>query len=153
MRGQLALVAQLERAMILERVGAGKAQKKRLGRHVHGRIPYGYRSSSGILSPNEHAATIVRMFKDAKSGASPGKIARALEGEGIASPNGATWSAMTVRRMLSNPVYAGERYGVKRAHEAIVTRRTYNVVQAELAKRARSPRAATEPGSKRAGST
>ena len=32
MRGQLALVAQLERAMILDRVGAGKARKKALGR-------------------------------------------------------------------------------------------------------------------------
>lgn len=28
--------------MILERVSAGKAKKKTLGRHVHGRVPYGY---------------------------------------------------------------------------------------------------------------
>src|SRR4051812_44088271 len=49
-RGQLALVAQLERAMILERVGAGKAKKKQLGRHVHGRVPYAYTSERGVLN-------------------------------------------------------------------------------------------------------
>ena len=49
-RGQLALTAELERAMILERVGAGKAAKKKQGRHIHGRIPYGYRSKAGVLS-------------------------------------------------------------------------------------------------------
>jgi len=140
MRGQLALVAQLERAMILDRVGAGKAKKKELGRHVHGRIPYGYSSSGGILSSDERATTIVRIFNDAKRGASPGAIARALEAEGLASPNGATWSAMTIRRILLNPVYCGERYGVKRAHEPIVTRRTFNIVQAELNKRSKPPR-------------
>ena len=38
-RGQLALVAQLERAMILERVAAGRAKRKAQGRHVQGTAP------------------------------------------------------------------------------------------------------------------
>ena len=40
MRGQLALVAQLERAMISERLSAGKAKAKGRGRHVHGSVAY-----------------------------------------------------------------------------------------------------------------
>lgn len=80
------------------------------------------------------------MFSAANQGASPGAIARTLEADGIPSPNDATWSAMTVRRILTNVVYTGERYGVKRAHEAIITRRSFNVVQAELHERAKPPR-------------
>jgi hypothetical protein len=36
-----------------------------------------------------------------------------------------------------NPVYVGERYGVRGAHEAIVSRRRFNEVQAALRSRAR----------------
>jgi len=138
-RGQLALVAQLERAMILERVGAGKAAKKKLGRHVHGRVPYGYRSVSGVLEPLEELVPVVRrIFADAKDGYSPGRIARELSRDGIPAPQGGTWSAPGVRVILSNLAYTGERYGVKRAHPAIVSRRTWNAVQSALELRARS---------------
>jgi site-specific DNA recombinase len=136
-RGQLALVAQLERAMILDRVRAGKAKKKSLGRHVHGRVPYGYRSDHGVLAPVDALAQVVRrIFDEAKKGDSPGRIARALAAEGVASPNGATWSAKAVQRIITNAAYAGERYGVKRAHPAIVSRRLFNAANAALNERA-----------------
>lgn len=127
-RGQLALVAQLERAMILERVGAGKAKRKAQGRHVHGRIPYGNRSAGGgqlEVAPAE-ASIVQRIFRDAKAGESPAKIARALNSEGVAGPRGSSWSRQTVQRLIANPVYAGERYGVKKAQPAIVPRRLWN---------------------------
>ena len=128
-RGQLALVAELERAMILERVSAGKAKKKQLGRHVHGRVPYGYQSERGILRPNPELTPIVRrIFNEARDGSSAGRIARGLNAEQIASPHGVMWSAKAIRRILRNPVYAGERYGVKRAHPHIVSRQLYNAV-------------------------
>lgn len=132
-RGQLALVAQLERSMILDRVGAGKAKKKQLGRHVHGRIPYGYVSDRGVLSIDDSTSGIVRrIFADVQSGDSPGRVARALNRDGIPSPQGATWSTKTVALIVANATYAGERYGVKRAHPAIVSRRVLNAANANL---------------------
>lgn len=137
MRGQLALVAQLERAMILERVSAGKAKKKQLGRHVHGRIPYGYTSTRGELEPDPaHVETVRRIFAEAKQGQTPGTIARALNTAGIPSPHGKTWDRTAVRRIIGNVAYAGERYGIKNAHPAIVTRRTFNAAQAAMRERA-----------------
>ena len=146
-RGQLALVAQLERAMILERVSAGKAKRKAQGRHVHGRAPFGYRSEGGVLSPIPELVPIVRtIFGRAKGGDSPGRIARALNEESIPTPQGgARWSEQGVRVILGNPVYAGERYGVKRAHQAIVSRRTFNAANAALRERARDWRRRREP--------
>jgi site-specific DNA recombinase len=136
-RGQLALVAQLERGVILERVRAGKARKKALGRHVHGRIPYGYQSERGVLEPVPAVAEVVRrIFARAVAGDSPGRIARSLNREGTASPRGAAWTSKAVSRIVTNPVYAGERYGVKKAHPAIISRRTFNAANAELERRA-----------------
>ena len=137
-RGQLALAGQLERAMILERVGAGKAAKKKLGRHIHGRVPYGYRSKAGVLEPDEALAPVVRrIFADAKDGYSPGRIARDLNRDGVPAPQGVTWNAVGVRWILRNPAYAGDRYGVKGAHAAIVSRRMWNAVQRALEARSR----------------
>jgi site-specific DNA recombinase len=74
-RGQFALVAQLERALIRDRVTAGKLQKKKLGRHVHGRVPYGYRSTGGILQHVDEFVPIVqRIYRDARDGRTPGRI-------------------------------------------------------------------------------
>jgi site-specific DNA recombinase len=132
-RGQLALVAQLERAMIAERVGAGKAKRKAQGRHVHGRIPFGYRSAGeGKLEPDSNAELVRRIYTDAKAGESPAKIARTLNREGIRSPQRRSWSRQSVRLILSNPIYSGERYGVKGAQPAIMSRRTWNAVQSVL---------------------
>jgi site-specific DNA recombinase len=136
-RGQLALVAQLERAMILERVTSGKAKKKALGRHVHGRVPYGYRSEGGVLEPIVEMGHVVRrIFRDTKDGYSPGRIGRALNRDGIPSPEDATWSPKAVSRIVTNPAYVGERYGVKNAHPAIVSRRLFNAAGAALRQRA-----------------
>lgn len=138
-RGQLALVAQLERSMILERVGAGKAKKKQLGRHVHGRVPYGYASEAGVLSPVPELAPIVRrIFTDIKYGYSPGRVARGLNRESVPSPLSADWTAKAVHRIVNNPAYVGERYGVKRAHPAIVSARLFNAANRALEQRAES---------------
>ena len=138
MRGQLALVAQLERAMILERVGAGKAKKKARGRHVHGRAPYGYTSSGGVLRPaGEREPFVRRIFKEASAGMPPGRIARGLNEDAIPPPQRGLWSEQGIRVILRNPAYVGERYGVKRAHESIVSRRLWNAAQRSLDGRAR----------------
>ncbi len=141
-RGQLALVAQLERSMILERVSAGKAKRKAQGRHVQGRIPYGFRTRDSAgggkqLEPIEHeAATVRRIFADVLAGDSPGRIAKALTREGVASPDGSAWRPKAITRIVGNEAMAGERYGVRNAHASIVSRRTFNAANRALEMRA-----------------
>ena len=94
-----------------------KLQKKRLGRHVHDRVPYGYTSTGGILEPVEDLIPVVRrIYRDARDGWTPGRIARALNRDGIPSAQGEEWKPQVVRSILTNPAYAGERYGVRNAH-------------------------------------
>ena len=139
LRGNLALIAELERAMIRERLAAGKAQKRKQGRNIGGPPPFGYRrDEDGAFVVDEHAAQIVRrIFSDAASGMSAARIARYLSDEGIASPKGGTWNRKVIRGMILNPAYAGERYGVKRAHEPIVSRQLWNRAKEALKARSR----------------
>ncbi len=140
-RGQLALVAQLERALIRDRVSAGKLQKKKLGRHIHGRVPYGYRSTGGILEPVEDLIPVVRrIYRDARDGWDARPDRPSLNRDGIPSAQGGEWKPQVVRSILTNPAYVGERYGVRNAHTAIVSRRRFNEAQAALATRARAAR-------------
>jgi hypothetical protein len=82
--------------------------------------------------PDENAELVRRIYADAKAGDAPAKIARVLNREGVASPQGREWSRQTIRLILANPIYAGERYGVKGAQPAFVSRRTWNAVRALL---------------------
>src|SRR5439155_6476075 len=97
-------VHDFDRKRILERLRAGKAEKKRLGRHVHGSVPYGYRSAGqGRLEVDEATAEVVRrIFAAAKEGLGSRRIARRLNAAGIPSPKGATWSPPVVARILKN---------------------------------------------------
>lgn len=141
-------VHRLERRRFLERVQAGKTAGKRQGRHVQGRIPFGYRTAGGELVPDPRTAPVVRrIFERVREGQSLGRIARDLNADGIAGPQPArsnggrasSWKAGTVSRIVTNPAYAGERYGVKRAHEALVTRQAFNAAQTRLEARRRAP--------------
>ena len=137
-RGQLALIAEYERALIRERLAAGKARARQQGKHAEGKPPFGYRSEKGVLSPIPEQAEIVkRIYRDAKDGRTPGRIARALNADEIPSPRGSVWRPNTISLILRNEVYCGERYGVKRAHPAIISRRLFNEVQRTSATRKR----------------
>jgi site-specific DNA recombinase len=129
-----------ERALRLERFSAGKARKKALGRHVHGRAPYGYRSENGVLEPTEALVPIVRrIFDEAAAGRTPGTIARALNDERVAAPQGGrAWTEQGLRVILGNRAYTGERYGVKGAHAALISEATWTAAQSALRARSRS---------------
>jgi site-specific DNA recombinase len=148
LRGNLALIAELERAMIRERLSAGKAVKKRRGGYVGGRPPCGYRSEGGTLLIDDEAAKIVRhVFELAKDGltldpphVSPAKIANELNREQMPAPSSKpdrprAWSRQVVGEMLRNRVYTGEMHGVKRAHAAIVSARLFNEINRALRSR------------------
>ena len=139
-RGQLGLVAQLERAMILERVSVGKAKKRAAGLYVGGRVPFGYQAGKdGTLEVVPEQAEIVRcIFDAARAGQAPNRIARELNDDGIPSPRAGRqrskkggpvtgkWTRQGVLRILRNRTYLGELHGIAKAHAAIVTVRAWN---------------------------
>jgi hypothetical protein len=90
------------------------------------------------MTPDLVLAPVVRrIFAEARDGYTPGRIAKGLNADGIESPSGRAWNRQTVRNIVENVVYAGERYGVKRAHPATVSRRLFNAANEELRARAR----------------
>ena len=47
------------------------------------------------------------------------------------------WFTASARLILTNPISVGERYGVKKAQPAILSRQVWNAVQVRLRERAR----------------
>jgi site-specific DNA recombinase len=132
MRGQVALVAQLERSMISDRLNGGKALAARKGRHTDGRIAYGYQrgTDAGRLELDTDAAIIVRrIYAEALQGASPARIAASLTHDRVPTPTGGIeWSRVVVTRILRNPLYKGERHSIRHAQPAVVSTRHWNAV-------------------------
>jgi len=79
-----------------------------------------------------------RIYRDARDGWTPGRIARALNRDAVPSAQDGEWKPQVVRQILTNPVYVGERYGVRNAHTPTVSRRRFNEAQAPLRSRARA---------------
>jgi hypothetical protein len=102
-------------------------------------VSYGYMSTGGILEPVEDLVPVVRrIYRDARDGWTQGRIARALNRDGVPSAQGGEWKPQVVRSILTNPAYVGERPGVRNAHAAIISRRAWNTAQEALAARARA---------------
>ncbi|MGV9800189.1 recombinase family protein [Mycobacterium sp. NPDC003449] len=81
--------AQYERELISERTKAGLAAKKRRGEHI---------GRPRLAKPG----VVRRIVMDRNAGLSFGRIAEALEAEGILSPAGRpTWQPSTVRRIYN----------------------------------------------------
>ena len=141
-RGQVALVAQLERAMIRERLSKGKADAPQARQTHRGPIPYGYRRASDgrQLEPAPERAEIVRrIFAACGARRSLAQIAAELDADRITTPRGRTgWSREALRLIVRNPFYLGENHGVKGTHPALVDRRVWNAAQRGLEGRRRS---------------
>lgn len=117
------MMAEYERAKILERVRRGKLHAARAGRvSAIGRAPYGYRYISkaeggGVarweIHPEE-AAVIEQMFRwMGLEGCSLAEIGRRLKQRGIRTQTGReTWLSRTIWGMLKNEAYKGAtRFG------------------------------------------
>ena len=108
----------------------------------------------------EEAEIVKMLFQMILDGASLGQLKAHLESHGIKTPEGKEkWSVSVIRYMLSNEKYVGDvlyqktfrtdciskkakvnrgevaRYLISNNHPAIVDRDTFNMVQAELARR------------------
>lgn len=113
------IVAEYERAKILERSRRGKLHAARSGRvSVLSNAPYGYRYVSKQLAVGEarfevclpEAQVVREIFRwVARERLSISQVARRLGAQGIRSPRGrACWDRSTVWGMLRNPAYKGK---------------------------------------------
>ena len=112
-----------------------------------------------VVNP-EQAKIVERIYGMFLSGSTPFQIARILTDEGIPTPAGKKkWSDTTVRRVLQNESYIGDKllqktysvdflskdriknhgevqqYYIENDHEGIIPRETFNRVQAEFERR------------------
>jgi site-specific DNA recombinase len=118
MVGMLAVFAQLERESIVERTRLGLRERARQGKWS-GAAPWGYRyAETGQLAPDPVVAPWVRrLFARAAAGEGMAALAAWLAAEGAPAPRaGGRWWPGTVRLILRNRVYVGER----RVHAAWV---------------------------------
>lgn len=107
--------AQIEREKIRERTVRGKQARAAEGKLPQGtgRGAYGYRydTETGRRRIAEFEAGVVRrIFKLVSEGQSIHRISVVLNEEGIPSQSGSKWYALTVRRLVMNPMYMGVTY-------------------------------------------
>ena len=141
MIGLLAVFAQLEREQIKERTKMGRVARAKLGlHHGGGYIPIGYNYENGKLVINPYEAEQVRkIYEWYIAGESLAGITNRLHKAGYTNRYGSWSSWSSVRNVLSNETYTGQlHFGevvVENAHEAIISKEQFRMVQIIHAKR------------------
>lgn len=120
--------------------------------------PYGYENVEGEMVINEEEAEVVKyIFNEILEGKSTHKIALTLQEQGVPTKKGGKWTSTTIRGIVSNEKYMGDilfqktytdsyfnrhynngeldQYYMKDHHEAIISRETFDKVQALIAQR------------------
>ncbi len=106
MRTVLCAVAELEREQISDRTKSALAARRRSGEQVTGRAPYGATwTDDKTLGENpSESAVIHRICRDHLAGQSQGKVARALNAEGVPTREGGRWTQARISEILSRRV-------------------------------------------------
>ena len=156
-------LAQEESRSISENVRWGQRKKLADGRfslnypHFLG---YDKGPNGGLVINPEQAVIVRRIYAEYMEGKSPYAIAKGLTADGIPTPAGkTTWSDTTIKRVLSNETYRGDKLlqktfsndfldkkrhknegqlpqaYVEGCHEAIIPPATFDRVQAEIERR------------------
>ena len=95
-------MAEMERAVIRERVERGRQAKADRGGYAFGAPPIGQKAVDGELVPDDvEQETIALIHRHRKSGKSPQKIADFLNAQRIPTKRGGVWHHSTVRKVLS----------------------------------------------------
>lgn len=123
----LAMVAEIEKSHIRNRMASGRMQKAAKGGYAGGRAPYGYRVEDGKLVIDEkEAEAVLEVFRLRREGLALRGIADAMKGR-YKTRKDADFAWSTVRQILDNEkTYRGwYRYGkngewVKGQHEPIL---------------------------------
>lgn len=114
---------------------AGMRHKAASGNGTGGKPPYGYRSENGQLVPGpdievERVREIYRLGTDGNMGIK--EIVKHLNDKGLTGPCGGRWMTSTVHKILSNPVYCGERvWGKHRSMQTLQGKRRVLLPRAE----------------------
>jgi site-specific DNA recombinase len=163
------LIAEYERALVMERTRRGRLHCLRKGELMGGIVPYGYRyvpkskNRGAHLEVHPQEARVVRLIFSlyAKQQLSTVAVARQLMDKGIKTKTSRThWRPAQVRRILQNECYVGRSYynkfqgsGRSRARDRsewilvktplIVDSETFRLAQRLLRARRRTPRAST----------
>lgn len=103
----LGSVAEWERSIISERTSGAMAEAKAQGRRV-GAVPFGFTlgEDGETLEPDtDRLATVAEIGDLRRGGATLRAIAAHLNNIGVATAQGAAWTATQVSRILSNSIY------------------------------------------------
>ena len=98
--GILALVAEFERELMIERVLAGKQRQRAEGRPM-GRLPFGW-ADADTIDPSQ-AALLCEASAKVLGGQPLAKIVDAWTAAGHTTANGSRWYVSPLRRVLLNP--------------------------------------------------
>ncbi len=144
--GLFGLLSAREKRKMVARTSRGIRERVKAGKWWGSLRPYGYHvGDDGVLVVDaDEAAVVRRVFAMYRAGEPLLRIAIALNVDGLRPHKGGQeWRSNTVRRLLSNPVYAGRlHYGrttkrarggepivVEHAHEPIVAPHEFDAVQ------------------------
>lgn len=143
----LAVFAEFERALIIDRVINGMERKAASGKWTLGIAPYGYRIDPGehILVPHGDETVIVKEIFHLYTYRRVGTrvIAKRLNTRGLRRRSGRPWSHKTVTDVLVNRAYLGEiRFRdvvVEQAHQPLVQPGTFALADRILTERGKNP--------------
>ena len=128
------------------------------GEYLPTKAPYGYQQEKYRLIPDPVQARVVRQIYDLLlSGYGAAIIADRLNREHIPGPTGREWNPQTIRKMVNNPVYAGDmlyqktytdekfrvvknggavtQYYIREHHVPLISRETFDTAGTILARR------------------
>lgn len=136
--GMLAVFAQLERDMIVERTVSGKLQRIRSGKWHGGQAPFGYQwpeeGDDLVIVPDE-AETVREIFRRYIDGDSYSSLSRWAQEKHPSY----TFEASIIKRIVSRHAYAGLMYYSGKVYEssteAIIDDKTWEESQRELKRR------------------
>ncbi|OPA76649.1 resolvase [Paenibacillus selenitireducens] len=138
MLGVLAVFAQLDRDMIIERLTAGRRQRVNEGKWYGGRIPFGYswdKETQQLLVVPEEARIVKEIFNMYLNGHSCLSISEWAS----ARVNNRAMYHNIIRDMIARPVYKGKFHNagkiVDGIHEEIIDEETWEAAQIESKKR------------------
>lgn len=133
-----------ERMSISLKLARGRTMKAKGGDKPAGVCPTGYRYTADkkhVEIDPEEASTVRLIFTEAQKGQSLNQIAATLNGKGITTRRGKSWSAGSVQIIIRNRFYIGELQHqgrtVKGSHEPIISKVQFGKAQAQLDKRRR----------------
>jgi site-specific DNA recombinase len=138
MIGILAVFAQLERDMIIERTTSGRRQRVSSGLWYGGRPPFGYSwtKETESLEILEDEAYVVKEIFDQYL---QGKSRLAISDWAASQTNARVFDHSVIRDILARPVYIGKLVNngslVEGRHKAIIDDETFYKVQIESARR------------------